>query len=242
MGQWPVDARNPGEVLACAGLAHLAWRADPQATSGFVRDGGDRLRFVAPDVALLRTGPGEAPLAPMPGNAHAVRFAGVALDWWCPWGLNPRLRLWAGQQSAWTVHRSLWTAARDCAPARWLTCTAPAGGRLYLDPAGTWDAQRLGFSVNAHPELRMGARPWVELLASIGLQAFPLPGHRARGGFHYHLWRPAPLTVAVAAFAGPWSAVHALGRYHVSTAKSGTNTMLRPATPLGSDIASPEPR
>ena len=62
----------------------------------------------------------------MPGNAHAVRFAGVALDWWCPWGLNPRLRLWAGQQSAWTVHRSLWTAARDCAPARWLPASTKA--------------------------------------------------------------------------------------------------------------------
>lgn len=235
MLEWAVDARNPGEVLACAGAAHLAWREDPGAETGFVRAGDAGLRFVAPEVALLRARAGETPLEPAPEEASdALRLAGVTLDWWRPWGLNPALKLWAGQQSAWTVHRSLWAAAREAAPAEWRTHTAPAGGRLALDPAGTWSALSLGFSVDAHPELRMACRPWVELLASLGLQAFPLPGHRARGGFHYHLWRTAPLAVARAAFAGPWSALHALGRYHVRTAKSGTNTVLRLATAVAS--------
>ena len=39
MVEWTVDARNPGEVLACAGLAHLAWREAPGAETGFVRAG-----------------------------------------------------------------------------------------------------------------------------------------------------------------------------------------------------------
>ena len=112
----------------------------------------------------------------------------------------------------------------------WRTRRPPAG-RLYLDPAGTWDALSLGWSVNEHHELRMSCRPWVELLASIGLQAFPVTGHRATGGFHYNLWRPAPLPAAVAAFGGPWSRAYALGRYHVPTGKTGSNTMLRQATP-----------
>ena len=230
MVEWTVDARNPGEVLACAGLAHLAWREAPGSETGFVRAGDWGVRFVAPEVALLRARAGETALEQTPeAGSEALRLAGVTLDWWRPFGLNPALKLWAGQQSAWTVHRSLWTAASDAAPAAWLTHTAPADGRLGLDPAGTWSAQGLGFSVNAHRALRMACRPWVELLASLGLQAVPLPGHRA-GGFHYNLWRRAPLAVARAAFAGPFSASHALGRYHVACARSGTNTVLRLAT------------
>ena len=240
MTQWPIDPRNPGEVFACAGLAHLAWRADPTAQTGFVKGADGRLRFVAPDDAL----PSEDPaLEPLAGRPHErLRFAGVELDWWCPWGLNPNLKNWAGQQSAWTVHRSLHSAAAGSKPAEWLTYAAPATGRLYVDPAGTWNALSLGWSVNAHPELRMGCRPWVELLASIGLQALPVPGHRARGGFHYCLWRPAPLPSAIAAFGGPWSQPCALQRYHVSTRKARTITMLRQAAPatIGGSPAEPD--
>ena len=98
MGAWPVDPANPGEVLACAGLAHLAWCADRAAATGFVRARGAGLRFVAPEATPLPEG------AP----AHErLRLAGLTLDWWCPWGLNPRMKGWSGQQSAWTVHRNL---------------------------------------------------------------------------------------------------------------------------------------
>ena len=229
MVEWPIDPRNPGEVLACAGLAHLAWRADPAAQTGFLRETGGPLRFVAPHDAL----PGERPvLEPLAGPPHErLRFAGVELDWWCPWGLNPNLKNWSGPQSARTVHHSLRSAAGRSTPTGWLTCAAPAAGRLYLDPTGTWNALSLGWSLKQHHTMRMSCRPWVELLASIGLQAFPVPGHRARGGFHYNLWRPAALPSAIAAFAGPWSPTYALARYHVATGKSGSNTILRPAVP-----------
>ena len=45
--KWNIDPRNPGEVFACAGLAHLAWRANPEAKTGF--DLNERVRFVTPD-------------------------------------------------------------------------------------------------------------------------------------------------------------------------------------------------
>lgn len=188
MVEWPIDPRNPGEVLACAGLAHLAWRADPPAKTGFLRETGAPLRFLAPHDAL----PGERPaLEPLAGPPHErLRLAGIELDWWCPWGLNPNLKNWSGPQSARTVHHSLRSAAGGSRPTGWLTCAAPAAGRIYLDPAGTWNALSLGWSLKQHHTMRMSCRPWVELLASVGLQAFPVPGHRARGGFHYNLWRP----------------------------------------------------
>ena len=240
MRVWPVDPGNPGEVLACAGLAHLAWRADAQISTGFVRARGGGLRFVVPDAMPLPEGAGAWPLEPVEGPPHErLRFAGVALDWWCPWGLNPGMRSWAGAQSAWTVHRNLHRALGRSSPLEWHVHSAPAaGGRLYLDPRSSWDTLELGFSLNAHRPLRMHVRPWVELLASVGLQAFPVPGHRARGGFRYRLWRTAPLTVARAAFSSPAPTVETLGAWHVRAAKSGANTVLRQAQPEPGDAMS----
>ena len=235
MGAWPIDPRNPAEVLACAGLAHLAWRADPTARTGFERDAERRHRFVAPDSAL----PCESPaLERLAGPPHELlRFAGVELDWWCPWGLNPGLRHWSGKQSAWTVHRNLHRALGHASPSQWLTYAVPAkGGRLNVDPDGSWDALSLGWSLDlqwkAHRALRMRCRPWVELLASVGLQGVPVAGRRANGAFHYNLWRPAPLSGALTAFAGAFSGAYALERFEVSRARNGSNTVLRHATPL----------
>ena len=109
----------------------------------------------------------------------------------------------------------------------------PAAGRLDLG---------LGWSVKVDRTVRMSCRPWIELLASIGLQAFPVPGHHARGGVHYNLWRPAALPSAIAAFAGPWSRAYALERYHVATGKTGSHTILRPTVPTTNGRRPSEPR
>lgn len=224
MIEWCIDPTNPAEVLACAGLAHLAWRADATARTGFAaRSGG--VRFTAPEVAELSR-PFE--LEAMDGDA--VRLGGLVLDWWRPWGLNPSLKTWSGRQTAWTVHRSLGEAAGRSPPGEWLTFTAPARGRLGLDPPGTWNTRRLGFSLNEHSELRMCCRPFVELLASVGLQAFAL--RRSGNGYRYRLWRPAALAAAVAAFGGRGDFVHSLGGYQGKTDRNGRNTTFRKARPL----------
>ena len=234
MRLWPVDPANPGEVLACAGVAHLAWRADPGAATGFVRarDGG--VHFAAPDAAPLPEGAAAWTLECVEGPPHErLRLAGVPLDWWCPWGLNPGLKHWSGRQSAHTVHRTLHRALGSSRASAWLRHRAPvAGGRLGLDPRSTWDALELGWSLSAHRAFRFEVRPWVELLASVGLQAFPVAGRRARGGLRYHLWRVSPLPVARAAFAGAAPGVETLAAYRAGVAKSGANTVLRRAMRL----------
>ena len=235
MRAWPVDPCNPGEVLACAGLAHLGARADAGALSGFVRARDGTVRFVGPDARHVL--PAAVALERIAGPPHErLRVAGVVLDWWCPWGLNPAVKLWSGRQSAWTVHRTLVDALGCWGASDWRALTAPvSGGRLGLDPESAWRALALGWSFDLqatyHRALRLRCRPLVELLASIGLAAFPLAGHRRRGGLRYRLWRPAPLAVAVAAFADRSSSVHALGRYHVPTLSSGRNTQLGRASP-----------
>ena len=222
MKSWPVDAANPGEVLACAGLAHLAGRRDPAARTGFRVLAGGEVRFEAPAppraLALERLGP------------EGLRLGGVELDWWRAWGLNPAVRTWSGRQSAWTVHRALGAAAQGADLLDWPTFSAPARARLHLDPAGSWDALGLGFSANEHRRVPVCCRPLVELLASLGLQAFAV--RRAGDGFSYRLWTEAALPGAVAAFSGEGRFVHALGAFAVRTGRTGRNTTLRRASPL----------
>ena len=224
--EWHIDPRNPGEVFACAGLAHLAWRADPKQKTGF--ESNDRFRFVTSDFSAVLDRLAEASLEE---TEDGLRFAGVELDWWREWGLNSGLKNWAGQQSALTVHESLLRAAEGSRPADWLTHAAPTTGRLNLDTDGTWNALHMGWSLNEHQEARMVCRPWVELLASIGLQAFPVEGRRSERRFSYSLWQSAALSSAVAAFGGYGPTVYAMDRYNSPTAKSGSNTMLCIASP-----------
>ena len=163
------------------------------------------------------------------------RLGGVELDWWCPWGMNPSLKTWSGRQTGWTVHRSLRKAAGCTVPGdQWLTIEAPGTdrkkGRLGLDPASNWTTLEFGWSPNQHSSVHMCCRPWVELLASVGLEAFALRG--SRDGYRYHLWRAAALPAAVAAFGGRGRCVHSLAGYRVTTGKNGPNTVFRRASPL----------
>jgi CRISPR-associated protein Csx14 len=223
MAQWTVDPLNPGEILACCGIAYLAWTADRTAVTGFTQEG--RWYFRAPD-GVLDAIPAPAP-SPTPTG---LTLCGLALDWWQPWGLNPDLKTWAGQQTALSVHRNLTEAAADNPIADWQTGAATTTGRLNLDIHGTWNALAIGWSLNEHKDREMLCRPWLELLASLGLQGFPVSGGR-RDGFSYHLWRPAPLAAAVAAFQGDGPGVYALRGFTCETGKLGSNTMLLRAIP-----------
>ena len=224
--EWRVDPRDPGEVLACAGLARLAWRADPLSKTGFEFD--ESCRFVAMGPATFLDGIAEASLEK---TGDGLSIAGIELDWWLDWGLNPELKTWAGQQTALTVHRNLLLAAQGSGPEDWLVHTVSTTGRLNVDVLGAWNALDMGWSLNEHGAVKMLCRPWLELLASIGLQAFPVRGRKSEGGFAYRLWRRARLLGAVAAFGSGEPSVYAVRGYRTRIGKSGSNTILRVATP-----------
>ncbi len=233
--KWPVDPRNPGEVFACAGLAHLAWRTNPGWKTGFVFE--DRCQFVAPDLAASFR---ELAGATLETTSYGLKIAGIELDWWREWGLNPELKTWAGRQSAWSVHDNLLRAAEGSEPDDWLNFAAPASGRLNVDALGSWNALSMGWSLSEHDHVKMLCRPWLELLASIGLQAFPVRGRKSEGGFEYNLWRPNPLLGAVAAFGSRKPTVYSVQQFRTATRKSGRNTMLTTARPILED-ALPRP-
>ncbi|NEX19070.1 hypothetical protein G3480_01875 [Thiorhodococcus mannitoliphagus] len=218
--QWTIDPTNLGEVLACAGIARLAWMRDSTAETGF-----EDTTFVAPDSALDTLTPS------LSETATGLKLCGLDIDWWQPWGLNAGLKNWAGQQTALTVHRHSVQQASSRAPADWPAFSAPARGQLYVDALGMWDAQGIGWSLNEQPQHQIAGRPWLEILASLGLQAFSVAGNR-HDGFVYHLWRPAPLPLAVAAFGGHGPSIYSLRGYRAPTDKSGKVTYLLSAHPL----------
>ena len=224
--EWHINPRNPGEVFACAGLAHLAWRRDQESKTGFSFE--DRCRFVAPDLAKSLD---DLTGASIDEADDGLRFAGIDLDWWREWGLNPGLKTWAGRQSASTVHNNLLRAAAGSRATDWLAHVATTTGRLNVDALGSWNALGMGWSLNEHKHTKMVCRPWVELLASIGLQAFPVRGSKSNEEFSYNLWRPVSLPGAVAAFGAREPSIYAEHRYRTRTGRSGSNMMLCIASP-----------
>ncbi len=221
--EWPIDTRNPGEVLACAGFAYWGSRIDALLETGFCERGGETT-FVCPD-ALVDAVDVNA-LTVEANEAATSDLNTLSLDWWQPWGLNPGMKLWAGQQSEKTVLGNLIKAAGKADPKDWLTAATETTGRLGVDCQGTWNALNIGWSLNVHRNYQMLCRPLVELMAFVGLQGFPLGGDRF-SGFTYHTWRPAPYAIARLAFAG--GSHLSLARHHVSTDKAGSNTILRAA-------------
>lgn len=233
--KWVIDPRNPGEVFACAGLAHLAWREDRTAETGFVNERGDyRHRFSVPDLSVPFDRLAKASLEKM---GEGLAFAGVELDWWEEWGLNSELKIWAGNQKALTIHENLLSAIGDSKPSDWLKHRAtpnvkgkPERRAIFnVDMDCTWNALEMGFSLDKQ-KIKMLCRPWVGLLASVGLQAFPVEGSK-EDGFRYRLWRPSCMAVAIAAFGGHGPGVYSTDGFVSKTGKSGQNTALRAAGP-----------
>ena len=63
--------------------------------------------------------------------------------------------------------------------------------KLRFDAATNWSARDAGFSLNENDRFK-SVRPWVEILAALGLQYFFLPPadarHQADARHRYHLW------------------------------------------------------
>lgn len=225
--RFPIDPCNPGEILACAGLAALAGQEDSDARTGFVSHGrGWVFEVLFPErsiesLSLLDTG----------DDGVSLMLGDVRLDWWQPgYGLNQPFKFWAGQQTAKSVLTNLLAAARDGHPREWLEFQAPTTGRLGVDPQGSWNALELGWSPNEHKEIQYLCRPFVELLSFVGLQHFPVQGQRD-AGFRYCLWCSAPLQIAILAFAG--ASIHSRGCWQAQVGNAGSNKILRMALPIG---------
>ncbi|MBF0613328.1 MAG: hypothetical protein HQL55_19590 [Magnetococcales bacterium] len=226
---WIIEPTNLGEVLACAGLAHMAWLMNRQAMSGFtLRDGCCHFVVMPNDLDVLYR-LRSMPTGDVVQTGYGLQLAGIDLDWWQPWGASPDMKTWAGRQDETTVHKNLLTATVKIAPADWLIGTAPTTGKLNIDHMGIWNSISLGWSIDEHAKHKMLCRPWLELLASIGLQTFPMKRSKEVSSFKYHLWCPTPLSAAIATFSGLGPSVYGMLSFKAKTDKNGSNKVLKQA-------------
>lgn len=92
--------------------------------------------------------------------------------------------------------------------------------RLRLDASSAWTAVEAGFSLQDTPELK-SSRPWVELLAAIGIQNFCPPPAGGEGEKYFTWTGSLPYLTAMAASRGVNSSCDS--EYTVQTRRSGEN-------------------
>jgi CRISPR-associated protein Csb3 len=132
----------------------------------------------------------------------------LQIDWFLDeWSGGSRFKTWAGQQGVLDIALAMKVALDsgrwdELRPDRWLTETADSAGLPFnfdSDLAGQASAIDLGFSMDP---LKMASptRPFIELLAFIGLQRFRPAIHLKENRYTYVLWT-TPLSAAMAAVA-----------------------------------------
>lgn len=185
-----LNLSNPGEVLAVCGLFVLATRQDRKATLAWTDNGAviatDQTleallqNVVNTSVEFNDNGVGQEPAKIMLGT--------FTLDWWT--SKAPRSKFWAGRVTAATLIPKLHKTCQTLGIADWRASVA-CDQTYGIDPYAVWTAIDLGWSPN-NQEVNISARPWVELLAILGVQGFtPIIASRQ---LHYHLWQ-TPLTL-----------------------------------------------
>lgn len=247
----PINAGNPGEYWAALGLCWLVHRDAPDLALSW-HDQGATLQGIGEDQALQalhalarstvtvdtrlanRMGDGKyPPLRLQMGSADCL------IAPWCNERFTDKSawKLAAGRSSALQTLKNL---LGQCAAGlsrlhtvSALTCLAvtktQGGGeaqRFRYDAAASWTALDVGWSPY---EEGMGfSRPWIEVLAVLGIQAlFPAP---ASPHSVYHTWSPAlPFPLLPFAARGLFGS---LATYQPTLQPSGKNWDVYPATTL----------
>ena len=141
----------------------------------------------------------------------------VTLDWFADTRAGgSRFKTWAGQQSVSKISESMKNAIRTPAfpatsPDRWLTYSASECGLPFnfdSDLGGQGGALDIGFSFdplagNAATRIESSARPFLELMAFVGLQRFRPRPIEKENRYLYCAWdRPLPIAIAAPAASG----------------------------------------
>lgn len=180
---------------------------------------------------IAQAGPDEAPADEGEGGDGDLKEAGwPALRLVLPGGVERPLHAWiddsgrGNSEWKWSGGRTLALditrrLLRGCAELRvaggaagsmplfaqgaGLAPSNPDTARFRLDASGAWSAVEVGYSLEDEGRPK-SCRPWVELLAMLGVQAYaPPPAGRKAGGWAYHTWtHPLAPVVALAAVRG----------------------------------------
>jgi len=259
-----VNAANPGEFLACCGLAELAARISCERVESYFDEGCFVLLRAAPVTELLRgltniepvllekpfsrlqadkkIAPLELPLsgsAPLRLDAWTqlkVSRGKVALDG------DPFWKFWRGHQGVSTIWSDLRSQLTDqldkkeigSNPENLFQKRRFMTGRFGFDPQAAWNALDVGYSPNDQKQ-PIATSPALELLALIGLQRVR-PAILEDFQFEYYTWgNPLTPPIAAAAACGVLAAPP-LACFRAQIIRRGPYGGLSHATQISGDI------
>jgi CRISPR-associated protein Csb3 len=201
MIEFELETRNPGEVLSACGLFNLA-SSRGEVMAQFTPGGRFCLDTPASLHELLFLL--KPDLMEVADDYSWVNLAGVHLNWWAREG--DKFKLWAGQVNPKNLFQELLQACEKLLDAAidkgFMAASTPLTKRFGADPHSSWVSLDIGYSPNDQGMGSVHTRPFVEVLAMIGLQTF-LPQGREKRQFVYSLWEDMlPLLPARLIFAG----------------------------------------
>jgi CRISPR-associated protein Csb3 len=204
-----LDVLNPGEVLACCGLAALTGGVSRFEYNGSLRSPNGTFTLDANvDLAALLAEPRveEISLADeklalyLPVRLH-IGGQVLVIDWWMSFcrSKNSLLKLWTGQTTGVGILKSAINGINSKFDLDAYTETTLAKSVFGFDSRTTIERNTIdvGFSID---EERTAVRiySWVEILVAVGMQTFrPMMNDT----FEYHIWqKPLSLEMAQLAF------------------------------------------
>lgn len=223
-----VNAANPGEFLACCGLAELADRISCEGVESYFDEGCFVLLCAAPVTELLRRLTNvepvvlEKPFSRLQADKKIAPLelplsgsSSLRLDAWTRLKVNrgkvaldgdPFWKFWGGHQGVSTIWSDLRSQLKDQLDKKEIGSNPEdlfqkrhfMTGRFGFDPQAAWNALDVGYSPNDQKQ-PVATSPALELLALVGLQRVR-PAILEDFQFEYSTWGK-PLTPATAAAA-----------------------------------------
>ncbi|MHB1125120.1 MAG: hypothetical protein ACYC0T_20725 [Ramlibacter sp.] len=258
-----VNVVNPGEFLACCGLAELADRVSRNGVESYFDGGYFFLLWAAPVSELLQELAAIEPVLldkPLSGLQADKKIAplelalagsnSLRLDAWTRLKVNrgkvvleadPLWKFWGGQQGVLSIWSDLRTQLKDQLARREINLDSEhlfqercfMTGRFGFDAQAAWNALDVGYSPNDQKQ-PVATSPALELLALIGLQRIR-PAILQNFQFEYSTWGKPLTPVAAAAAACGLLAVPPLACFRAQIIRRGQYGGLSHATQISGD-------
>jgi hypothetical protein len=208
-----LELNNPGQFFACCGMHMLvdsfenkpvpSWfKVSRVKTKGsfFIETdlvGDDILKKFLSSTITVDKNFEDKKIAPLSFNGSFQRFE---IDWWLNGNAPSGLKTWAGRVTPGAMLSKIQKSARKLKYSKFediFSGHSPETGRMGIDPRTSRPNSSRGFSASSFKAVETYS--FVELLGTLGLQAFRPNYNQITDSFEYCIWRnPLLLRTAMA--------------------------------------------